>query len=417
LSSEVARHLQPLISEALTDTRVVGIVGPRQAGKSTLAQRLVAMTEAATYVTLDDLAVRTTAEADPQGFVNGRSGLLAIDEVQRVPNLLLAIKAEVDRDQRPGRFLITGSAQLSATRGVSDTLAGRIERFELWPFSRSEVAGTPTTLVDRLLDGDIPRGYHSSTTKLDYLGLAIAGGFPEALQRTGRRRSAWFDAYVDTVIEREAPGVSASPRTAELPRLLRLVAARHAATLNVAELARTARLPESSVHRYLEILEAIFLVRRVHPWATNLSKRETRAPKIYIIDPGLASHLRDADIATLSRPELALGTEGPIVEGLVFAEILRQSGWSTRRHRLMHYRERNTVEVDLVVEDNRGRMVGIEVKAAIDVAPRDLRHLTTLRDRVGDRFSTGVLLHCGHDVLPLGDRLWAMPISTLWDPR
>jgi len=176
LRSEVARHLQPLISEALTDTRVVGIVGPRQAGKSTLAQRLVAMNEAATYVTFDDLAVRTTAEADPQGFVTGRSGLLAIDEVQRVPNLLLAIKAEVDRDQRPGRFLITGSAQLSATRGVSDTLAGRIERFELWPFSRSEVTATPATLIDRLLDGDIPRGYHSSTTKLDYLELAIAGG-------------------------------------------------------------------------------------------------------------------------------------------------------------------------------------------------------------------------------------------------
>jgi predicted AAA+ superfamily ATPase len=132
--------------------------------------------------------------------------------------------------------------------------------------SQSEVTATPTTLVDRLLDGDIPRGYHSPTTKLDYLGLAIAGGFPEALQRTERRRSAWFDAYVDTVIEREAPGVSASPRTADLPRLLRLVAARHAATLNVAELARSARLPESSVHRYLEILEAIFLVRRVPPW-------------------------------------------------------------------------------------------------------------------------------------------------------
>jgi uncharacterized protein len=199
LGSEVARHLQPLVSEALTDTRVVGIVGPRQAGKSTLAQRLVAMTEAATYVTFDDLAVRTTAEADPQGFVTGRPGLLAIDEVQRVPNLLLAIKAEVDRDQRPGRFLITGSAQLSATRGVSDTLAGRIERFELWPFSQSEVTATPATLVDRLLDGDIPRGYHSSTTKLDYLELAIAGGFPEALQRRGRRRSAWFDAYVEAV--------------------------------------------------------------------------------------------------------------------------------------------------------------------------------------------------------------------------
>jgi predicted AAA+ superfamily ATPase len=394
---------------------VVGIVGPRQAGKSTLAQRMIAMADAASYVSLDDLSVRTTAEADPQGFVSGRPGLLVIDEVQRVPELLLAIKAEVDRDQRPGRFLITGSTQLSAARGVSETLAGRIERFELWPLSRSEVAGRSGALVDHLLDGDIPRGYRSSASKLDYLELALAGGFPEALRRNDRRRSAWFDAYVETVIEREAPGVSASPRTADLPRLVRLVAARHASVLNVAELARAAGMPESSVHRYLEILEAVFLVRRVPPWATNRSKRETRAAKVFITDPGLASHLRDADISTLSRPELALGADGPLVEGLVFAEVLRQSGWSAYRQRLMHYRERDLVEVDLLVEDNRGRMVAIEVKAAIDIAPRDFRHLGTLRDRVGERFSAGVLLHCGRDVSPLGDRLWAMPISALWE--
>lgn len=415
MNSEIVRRLEPLVSEALTDTRVIGIVGPRQAGKSTLAQRLVAMADSATYVTFDDLTIRTIAEADPQGFVSGRPGLLAIDEVQRVPELLLAIKAEVDRDQRPGRFLITGSTQLSAARGVSETLAGRIERFELWPFSQSELTGTEGFLIDRLLDSDIPSEYRSSTTKTEYLQLALAGGFPEALRRSERRRSAWFDAYVETVIEREAPGVSASPRTADLPRLLRLVAARHASVLNVAELARVAALPESSVHRYLEVLEAVFLVRRVPPWATNLSKRETRAPKIFITDPGLASHLRDADITTLSRPELALGADGPIIEGFVFAEILRQSGWSAHRYQLMHYRERDSVEVDFVVEGYGGRVIAIEVKAAIDVAPRDFRALAALRDRVGDRFTAGVLLHGGRDVLSLGDRLWAMPISALWE--
>lgn len=415
LTSAVVRHLEPLICEALTDTRVVGIVGPRQAGKSTLAQRLVGKIERASYVTLDDLAVRTTAEADPQGFISGRPGLLAIDEVQRVPNLLLAIKAEVDRDQRPGRFLITGSTQLSATRGVADTLAGRIERFELWPFSQSELHGKQSVLVDHLLDSRIPRNYRSSVTKLEYLQLAVVGGFPELLRRSVRRRPPWFETYIETVIEREAPGVSASPRTADLPRLLRLVAARHGSVLNVAELARAAHLPESSVHRYLEILEAVFLVRRISPWATNLSKRETRAPKIFLTDPGLASHLRDADLDILARPELALGADGPIIEGFVFAEVLRQSGWSQRRTRLLHYRERDTVEVDLVIEDNRRRVIGIEVKAAVDVASRDFRHLATLRDRVGDRFAAGVVLHCGQHVLPLGDRLWAMPISSLWE--
>lgn len=406
MNAEVTRLVQPRINEALADTRVVGIVGPRQTGKSTLAQRLVAATDGGQYVTLDDRAVRTTAEADPAGFVTGRPGLLAIDEVQRVPDLLLAIKAEVDRDQRPGRFLVTGSTQLSAARGVSETLAGRIERFELWPFSRSELAGASAVFVDRLLGGHIPDGYLGTMTKKDYLEVAMTGGYPEAVR---------FDAYVDTVIEREAPGVTASPRTAELPRLLRLVAARHAGVLNVADLGRAAGLPQSTVNRYLEVLEAVFLMRRVPAWSTKAGKREARAPKVFITDPGLAGNLRDADIATLSRPELALGADGPIIEGFVFAEVLRQAGWSSRRQRLSHYRDRDNVEVDLVVEDSQNRVVGIEAKATLDIGPRDYRHLAALRDRVGDRFSAGVILHCGMHVLPLGDRLWAMPISTLWE--
>lgn len=394
----------------------MGIVGPRQAGKSTLAKHLVDISPGAAYVTLDDLAVRTTIEADPRGFVSGRPGLLAVDEVQRIPDLMLAIKAEVDTDQRPGRFLVTGSTQLSATRGVSETLAGRIERFELWPFSRSELAGTRDTFIDRLLDAQHPAtGYRGSMTKLGYLQLALAGGFPEAIGRTADRRAAWFDAYVETVIEREAPGVSASPRTAELPRLLRLVAARHGGILNLSDLGRVAGLAQSTVTRYLDVLEAVFLIRRVPAWSSNLGKRETRAPKVFITDPGLAGHLRDADLETLRRPERSLGADGPIIEGLVFAELLRQSGWSTRRVRLYHFRERDQIEVDFILEDNRRNVAGIEVKAAVDITARDVRHLARLRDRVADQFTMGVLMYCGEQVLPLGDRLWAVPLSALWE--
>jgi len=415
MAHEIPRHLEPLVVEALADTRVVGIVGPRQAGKSTLVQRLISQREHASYVSLDDLRVRTAVEADPGGFVANRPGLLAIDEVQRVPELLIAIKAQVDRDQRPGRFLITGSSALNATRGVSETLAGRIERFELWPFSQGELAGRREMFLDRLLTGTIDVGYRSTLTKADYLNLAAAGGFPEAIRRSGHRRAAWFDSYVETVVEREAPGVAASPRTAELPRLLGLIAARHACVLNIADLARDAGLAERSVHRYLEVLEAVFLVRRLPAWAANLSQREIRAPKVFLTDPGLAVHLRGADLEALNRPELALGADGAIMEGLVHAELMRQFGWSRERPSLMHYRDRHGAEIDLVLEDRRHRVAAIEVKAGADVSHRDARHLITLRDRLGDRFAAGVVLHSGPDVLSLGDRLAAMPTSAIWE--
>lgn len=414
MARPVLRNLRAPIVRALSDTRVVGIVGPRQSGKSTLARSLVAEVPNATYVSLDDRRVRVAAESDPHGFVTDRPGLLAIDEVQRVPDLLLAVKSAVDTDPRPGRFLITGSSQLSATRGVSETLAGRIERFELRPFSQDELAGTPAGFLDRLVDGDIP-ATTSTLTKRDYLEIAGAGGFPEAVAREADRRPGWFDSYVETVVEREAPGVIASPRTAELPRLLRLVAHRQAGVLNVADLARDARLPERSIHRYLDVLEAVFLIRRVPPWSPNLAQREVRAPKVMVTDSGLAVSLRGMSVDALVRPEIAQGADGAVLEGFVWAQLTAQLGWSRSRSRLLHYRDRQLAEVDLIVEAADGRIAGIEVKAGADVGARDVRHLIRLRDRLGPRFVAGVILHSGPTTLSLGDRIRAQPISTIWE--
>lgn len=410
----VERCLTRRVREALADTRVVGVLGPRQAGKSTLVTELVAEHPSAVYVSLDDLEVRATAAADPVGFVEDRPGLLAIDEVQRVPELLLAIKSAVDRNRRPGRFLITGSSQLSANREVSETLTGRIERLTLWPFSQSELAGRHRTFLDRLFDADLPEAVAGGLSKRDYLDRVVAGGFPEALTRSGRRREAWFDAYVDTVIEREGPGIAASPRTADLPRLLRLVAARHAGVLNVADLAADAQLPRTSVNRYLDVLEAVFLTVRLPAWAPNLSQREIRAAKIFVADPGLASHLRGADPAVLSRPELAKGVDGPLFEGLVVAELLRQSGWAERRVLLSHYRDRDRAEIDVVAE-SRGQVAAVEVKAGATADRAAVRNLTMLRDRLGEAFAAGVVLHTGTRGTQLSDRLYSLPISVLWE--
>lgn len=409
----MARHLLPGVRESLRDTRVVAVVGPRQAGKSTLVRQLVTEHPDATYATLDDAEVRALAIDDPTGFVEGRPGLFAIDEVARVPDLLLAIKSSVDRDPRPGRFLITGSSQLSANRAVVETLAGRIERHTLWPLSQGELEEGHETFLSRLVEGNLPT-VASTLTKRDYLERAVAGGFPEAVFRSGARRRAWFTAFVETVIEREAPGISASPRTADLPRLLRLVAARHAGTLNVSDLAADAQLPRSSVLRYLDVLEAVFLTVRIPAWSSNLSQREIRAPKIFVTDSGLAAALRRADVDSMMHPEIARGADGPVIEGFVLAELLRQSAVTADPPAISHYRERDGAEIDLVVEAPDGRIAAIEVKAGVGVSPSAARHLAGMRDRLGHRFIGGVVLHAGPRSAVLGDRIAGAPIAALW---
>lgn len=417
MSSEdvVPRHLLSGVRESLLDTRVVAVVGPRQAGKSTLVQQVVAESPGATYASLDDGDVRALALDDPAAFVEGRPGLFAIDEIQRAPDLMLAIKSSVDRDRRPGRFLITGSSQLSANRAVSETLAGRIERHTLWPLSQGEFARRRETFLDRLVSGDPHVAAESTLIKRDYLERAVAGGFPEAVSRAGARRRAWFTAFVETVIEREAPGISASPRTADLPRLLRLVAARHAGVLNVSDLAADAQLPRSSVLRYLDVLEAVFLTVRIPAWSANLSQREIRAPKIFLTDPGLAAALRRAEVDTMMLPEVARGSDGPIIEGFVLAELLRQSAVSPDPPLLSHYRDRNGLEVDLVVEGSDGRIAAVEVKAGPAVSAEAVRTMVSLRDRLGERFAAGVVLHSGSRTTALGDRITGVPLAALWE--
>lgn len=411
----IPRHLLAGVRESLRDTRVVAVVGPRQAGKSTLVQQVVAELPGATYATLDDPDVRALALDDPVAFVEGRPGLFAVDEVQRAPDLMPAIKAAVDRDQRPGRFLITGSSQLSANREVSETLAGRIERHTLWPLSQGELERRPASFLDRLFAAADPvAAADSPLSKRDYLERAMAGGFPEAVSRQGARRRAWFTAFVETVIEREAPGISASPRTADLPRLLRLVAARHAGVLNVSDLAADAQLPRSSVLRYLHVLEAVYLTVRIPAWAPNLTQREIRAPKVFLTDPGLAAAMRRADIEALLLPEVAQGSDGPIIEGFVLAELLRQSAVAADPPFLHHYRDRDGFEIDLVVESPDGRIAAIEVKAGAGVPASAVRNLASLRDRLGSRFVAGVVLHSGPRATELGDRIAGMPLATLW---
>jgi predicted AAA+ superfamily ATPase len=406
----VVRQAEPLVAEALRDTRVVAINGARQAGKSTLARAIAATARNPLVRLLDDPATLRAAQDDPTSFVE-HDGLLVIDEVQLVPELFRAIKVAVDTNPEPGQFLLTGSARILALRDLPDALPGRMETIELWPFSQGEINGT----ADRFVDAAFARGArltHTSTLRRrDYLERVVRGGYPEAVRRSDRRRSAFFDSYLTTLIERDVTQLSVIERRGELRRLLALLAGRSGSLLVPSALAMQSGIPRSTLTRYLELLEAVFLIKQIPAWSTNSTRRAVGTPKLAYVDSGLASHLVGQDAARLSEPD---GAAGPMMENFVLMELARQLTWSAERVRLHHYRTRDKIEVDAVLETADGRVVGVEVKAGSTVRSEDLAGLRHLESRLGSRFVAGYVLFTGQQTLPFGDRLRALPIEALW---
>lgn len=403
------RRLAGPIEDALADTPVVVVAGPRQAGKSTLAEHVVAG-HAGTWLSLDDAATLDAARTDPVGFVAGRTGLTGIDEAQRVPELLLAVKAQVDRDRRPGRFLLTGSTRLLGAPGLADSLAGRMEALTLWPFTQAELTdpGGSTGLIDAAFGGDLAGPRLPTAARADVMARAVRGGYLPALARTDRRRTAWYDSYVSGVIDREVRAVTEATYLRELPRLLRLVASRTSGELNITDVARDLGLSRPTTDSYLAHLEAVFLVQTVPAWSTNLTARVVQRPKVGLTDTGLAARLLGGRLST--DDHLA----GRLVETFVTNEVRAQAEWSLTRPQLFHYRDRDGGEVDLVLESGDGRVVGIEVKAGATVRAEDLRGLRLLERRLGDDFAAGVVLCTGPGPVHLGGRLWTVPMSALW---
>lgn len=406
-----ARHVESELQAALEDTRVVVLHGARQTGKSTLVNALASKRDDARIVTLDDPPVLAAARADPVLFVQ-HDGLLVIDEVQRAPELLLPIKASVDRDPRPGRFLLTGSAHVLTLPKLADSLAGRMDVLELGPFTQGEIAGRRETFIDRVLTADVRWPDAEPLPKPQLLALAAAGGFPEARRRRpGRRRNAWFSAYLRAYVERDVQDIADIEHRARMRKLLALVAARSANLLNVDDLARDAGLPSSTARRYLEILEASFLTVRLPAWSSNVTKRTVSAPKIYAADSGLCAHLIGVDVDALAQPG---APGGPMMETFALMEIRRQAGWSSNDVTLHHLRTKDKLEVDGVLEARDGRVAGVEIKAGASVTSRDFRGLRWLARKTGSRFANGVVLYAGDQVLRFGPGLWALPMPTLW---
>lgn len=401
-----------MTAEALADTRVVVVNGARQVGKSTLAELIAAPYPGARELYLDDQAVRAAAEADPTAFVRHDS-LLMIDEIQRVPELLLAIKREVDRDTRPGRFLLTGSARLLGLKDLPDALPGRAETIELWPLSQGEIDSAPDGFVDAVfrLDGHVTMP-PSTLTKRDYVARALRGGYPEAVRRDpGRRRARFFDSYVTDLVSRDVQQVTDIERPAEMRRLLSVVAARMA-TLAVAEsMANDVAMPRRTLSRYLDLLELVFVIKRIPAWSSNLTTRAISTPKLIVTDSGLGGRLIGMSEERAKDPTALVG---PLLENFAIGEVARQLTWAEEPVQLFHYRDRDQVEVDMVLEHASGAVIGIEVKSAESVHADDFRGLRHLARRLGDRFRAGIVLYAGEQQLSFGDRLAALPMSALW---
>lgn len=408
----VPRRALGTVRAALTDTRVVVLNGARQTGKSTLARVVGDGTENSVTRYLDDAAVREAAQRDPAGFVR-HDGLLVIDEVQRVPDLMLAIKHEVDLDPRPGRFLLTGSARLSALDVIPDLLPGRTETVELWPLSQGEIERTEDGVVDALFaHGDSLSVPDVGLRRADYIERALRGGYPEAVRRVDAgRRARFFESYISDLINRDMRQVSEIERVADMRRLLNLVAASTSATAKTAAFANRLQLPASTVARYLDLLETVFVVRRIPAWSTNLTARAVATPKLIMVDTGLAAHLTGLTQKRATHPTAPVG---PTMENFVVGELARQLDWSEEPVRIHHYRDRDQYEVDIVLEHASGEIVAIEVKAAETVRADDFRGIHRLLRRLGDRLVAGIVLYAGGNSLPFGDRLRALPISALW---
>ena len=417
-SGHIPRRADEIVRESLSAFRVVVVHGARQVGKTTVA-RALAPQLGATYLTLDDADVLSVAQADPPTFISASGAPLVIDEVQRVGQLLvLAIKSAVDRNDRPGQFLLTGSTNFLTVPSIAETLAGRADIVTLWPLSQGELRAGRDDFVDRALDGAAALLDHTGETpeRSAYFEALSIGGYPAAQRLTARTRRRWFTRYVETVLAREIEMAADIRRADALTSMIRYLAATTAQELVVSTVGQRVGIDRGTAQHYASWLETVFLVHRVPAWSRNLTAKVVRRPKLYLTDTGVAGALLGKDAAAIQRPTDPAA--GSLFETFVANEIAKQLTWCGTPARLFHFRDSDGAEVDLVVEADDGRVVAIEVKATSTPRPEDFRWLVYLRDRLDSargEFAAGVVLHTGQRRLPFGDRLVALPASDLWN--
>jgi uncharacterized protein len=412
----VGRRIEPVAQQRLVDEPVLALHGPRAVGKTTLLRTLAA-SYSTEMIDLDDLATREAVAADPATFVSGPAPV-CIDEYQHVPVVLDAIKAELNRDGSPGRFVITGSTRHDAVPQAAQALTGRLHLMTVFPLSQGEIAGVEENLVETLFADPFATvtARPSSTTREEYVARVVAGGFPPALRRTtASARARWFDDYVKLCLERDATELARIQQKAALPELLARLAGQTGQILNIAAAGEAAELKKRTADNYTKLLEALFLVHRLPAWGTTLRARSATLPKLHVVDSGLASRLLRLTTEKLARPDpTALQQFGHLLETFVVGEVRKQVSWMDGIAGIGHWRTHDGAEVDLVVERDDGSVVALEAKAGTRVAGKDLAGLRVIRDALGDAFVAGVALHTGSRSYTAEDRIHVLPVDRLW---
>jgi predicted AAA+ superfamily ATPase len=409
-SAQYHRFIEPSLREALLDTPVVLIHGSRQCGKTTLALA-VGEPLGYHYISLDDDNQLQAAKADPVGFVQSLPELTILDEIQRAPELFTSIKASVDRNRKPGRFILSGSANVLLLPQLADSLAGRMEIIHLRPLARCEITGEKPAFFDQLFGADF--GSDSNQNAYPRLGESLAdiicqGGYPAAIARdSAKRRSAWYRDYITTIIQRDVQDVASIRNLDVLPRLLALAASQTARLFNSTDLASPFALSRPTIREYLTVLEQIFLIEQLQPWHANRLSRLIKTPKVHLTDTGLACALLGVNSQTLWQDKSLLGQ---LLETFIHQELRKYADWSSEPLSFYHFRNKDMVEVDIIIEQGR-QLAGIEIKAAATVTQGDFKGLKKLQDLCGEQFAAGVVLYDGENILPFGERLFAVPIA------
>lgn len=406
----IERKIKPQLMAALADSPVVLIHGARQTGKSTLVKSVAENDYPAKYITFDDSSILSSALNNPHDFLSGYQENLIIDEVQRAPEIFLAIKSSVDKNREFGKFILTGSANVLLLPKISESLAGRMEILRLFPLAQNEISESKTNLVEEFSKNNFNPNFSAASDNL--INKVLSGGFPEMLTRQDRKRQkAWFNSYITTILQRDVRDIANIEKLNDLPKLLRLFASRAGTLLNYAEFSRSSAIPQTTLKRYVSLFEAIFMIHILPAWSGNLSKRLIKTPKLYLNDTGLLSYLIGFEPERIITDAMMWGR---ILENFVLMEILKQTSWSDLILSLYHYRTASGQEIDFIIERSDGKLIAVEVKATSKIVAKDFNHIKAFEEETKDKFLRGILFYTGSEIIPFSKNLIALPINTLW---
>ena len=413
------RHLESNIIEALDYMPIVLLHGARQTGKTTLAKSISSQWKklndtSFNYISFDHLPSLVAAKNDPEGFIARLEKPVILDEIQRVPELFLPIKRDVDENRLPGRYFLTGSADPLLLPKLGDSLAGRMRLLTLWPLSQGEIEGKRESFLNKVFSlTPFPLGKTIIFSKEDLLSRAIKGGYPGPFQmRTEKQRHDWFNDYISLVLQKDILDLSKIENVTQIPNLLMMLASRTGGLLNTEGLARSIKLSSVTMHRYLNLLKTLFLVHLLPAWSGNIGKRLVKSPKVYVSDTALQFFMLNIDIDRLRKDQCMTGS---IIENFVILELLKQISWSDLTIQMFYYRDYSHTEVDIILEGPGGDLVAIEIKSGQSISSDDFKGLRSFQKSAGDKCIQGILLYSGSTYLPFGEKLSAIPIASLWE--